>query len=255
MPVKRTVAAEIVTAAEDLVCRLAEERLHAYWSEARGTWDLDSGLRSRDHRQQDYLTLLRTIRDAKAALDELADRYAYRAKRNGADFAEIGAATGVSRQAARQRHLRQTVLRPITMIGGPWAGRPMNILLGDSVVRLPAFDPWLDEHPWLKEELNSFDDPVYAIYRRTPDDPDVYRFRQYENPDGTVTHAPEHHLRIYRIADSWRLSSWVVLDYARRVDTQIRGESSRLDRATADKVRALIEDTHRQRNVAGEKLP
>jgi hypothetical protein len=107
------------------------------------TYRLKIKLSRREDRREDYLTLLTNIRAVRDALDELADRYAYRAKQNGADFAEIDAATGVSRQAARQRHMRQTVLRPVTMIGGPWEGRPMNVLLGESAVRLLAFDPWL----------------------------------------------------------------------------------------------------------------
>jgi hypothetical protein len=195
------------------------------------------------------LTMTRAVKDA---LDEIADRYAYRAKHNGADFAEIGAAIGVSRQAARQRHLRQTVRKPVTMNGGPYDGRPMNILLGESAVRLLASDPWLDDRPWLQEGLDPSDDPVYALYRRASDNPDVYRFQRYENPDGTVAPEPDHHLRIYRLADSWGLYSRVVFDYARRVDPRIRGESSRLDPVTADTVRALIEEVHRQRGTTSQ---
>lgn len=249
MPVRRNPRVKTLIAAEDFVCQLAAQELHAWWSESRATWDLDSGLRSRDHRRQDYLTLLTMIRDVRDALDDIADRYTFRAKQNGADFAEIGAAAGVSRQAARQRHLRQTVQRLVTMVDGPWDGRPYNVLLGESAVRLLAFDPWLDERPWLKERLDPHDDPVYAIYRRAPDNAEVYRFQRYESSDGTVTTEPDHPLRIYRLADSWGLYSRIVLDYARRLDPEIRGESSRLDRTTAASVRALIEEVHRQRDA------
>lgn len=91
--------------------------------------------------------LLATIRTVQDTLDELADRYCYRAKRNGADFAEIGAAAGISRRAARQRHLRQTVRRPVTTCGRPWDGRPMNVVLGESGISPLAFDPWLEDQP------------------------------------------------------------------------------------------------------------
>jgi hypothetical protein len=250
MRVRRRAPAETVTAVEDLVCQLAAGKLHAIWLESRATWDLDSGLRRREHRRQDYLTLLTMIRTAQDALDEIAERYAYRAKHDGADFAEIGAAASISRQAARQRHLRQTVRKPVTMSGGPHDGRPMNILLGDSVVRLLAFDPWLEDRPWLDDSLDPADDPVYAIYQRTRDNPDVYRFQRYENPDGAPTDEPDHHLRLYRLADTWGLSSRVVLHYAKRLDPRIRGESSRLDPDAADKLRALIEEIARQQDSA-----
>ncbi|CAA9380288.1 MAG: hypothetical protein AVDCRST_MAG66-235 [uncultured Pseudonocardia sp.] len=248
MPTKRSAPAETVIAVEDFLCQLVTEKLHAFWSESRATWDLDSGLRRPADRRQDYLTLLATIRTVQDALDELAGRYGYRAKRNGADFAEIGAAAGISRQAARQRHLRQTVLKPVTMSGGPWDGRLMKVLLGEFTVSLPALDPWLEDRPWLRERLDPDDDPVYAVYQRCRDNPEMYRFQRYENPDGTPTDEPDHSLRIYRLADGWGLHSWSLTHYAKRVDPGVRGESSRLSPDAAAQLRSLIAEIAQQRD-------
>lgn len=248
MPIKRSARAETVTAVEDFLCQLSTEKLYAFWSESRATWDLDSGLRRPADRRHDYLTLLATIRTVQYALDELVGRYSYRAKRNGADFAEIGTAAGISRQAARQRHLRQTVQKPVTMSGGPWDGRPMKVLLGDSMVSLLAFDPWLADRTWLHDRLDPGDDPVQAIYQRCRDNPQMYLFQRYENPDGTPTDEPDHSLRIYRLADAWGLSSRDLLHYAKRVDSGVRGESSRLSPADAAQLRSLITEMVRQRN-------
>ena len=251
MPTRRSAPAETVIAVEDFLCQLASRELHAFWSESRATWDLDSGLRRPADRREDYLTLLATIRTVQDALDEIAGRYSYRAKRNGADFAEIGTATGISRQAARQRHLRQTVHKPVTMSGGPWENRPMNVRLGESTVRLLAFDLWLEERPWLEERLDPGDDPVYAVYQRSRDNSEVYRFQRYENPDGTPTDEPDHSLRIYRLADAWGVYSWTLMHYAKRVAPGIRGESSRLAPDAAAQLRSLINEIARQRS-AGE---
>lgn len=199
-------------------------------------------------RREDYLTLLATIRTVRDALDDLAGHYGYLARRNGADFAEIGTAAGISRQAARQRHLRQTVRKPVTMSGGPWDGRSMTVLLGESRVRRLALDPWLKERPWLEERLDPGDDPVYAVYQRSRDNPEVYRFQRYENPDGTPTDEPDHSLRIYRLADAWGLYSWALMHYAKRVDPGVRGEYSRLSPDAAAQLRSLITEMTRQRN-------
>src|SRR4051794_32161019 len=94
---------DTVIAVEDFLCHRSAALLNAFWLETYATWDLDSAFRHSDRRRQDYLTLLTAIREVRQALDELADRYTVQARNNGADFAEIGAAAGVSRQAARQR--------------------------------------------------------------------------------------------------------------------------------------------------------
>jgi hypothetical protein len=140
------------------------------------------------------------------------------------------------------------------MSGGPWDGRSMTVLLRESTVRMLALDPWLKDQPWLEERLDPDDDPVYAVYRRSRDNSEVYRFQRYENPDGTITDEPDHSLRIYRLADAWGLYSWTLVRHAKRVDPGVRGESSRLSPDAAMQLRSLITEMARQRDDGDDQM-
>ena len=219
----------MATAVQDLLCQLSVHQLHASWSESRATWDLDSWLRPDDQRREDYLTLLTTARDMAAALDEVVDRFACYANEAGAGFAEIGTAMGVSRQAARQRHVRAIVLQPVTLVGGPCDGESTDVPVGKSAIQRPAVDPWLEDHPYVRNEVDPAEDAVYAIYRRDPAMHQTYRFQRDANPDGTPAPEPDDRLRIYRIADDCDIDSRIVLTCAPSFHPQLRSAAARLD--------------------------
>ena len=234
MVVKPSPSVETILETRDLVCRLASARLNAAWSETAGAWDLDNPGRLPEQRKDDYLTLLQTSRAVMAALEATLFMAASGAERNGASFAEIGAAQGMSRQAARQWLNREAAQQTVSLIGGPQDGRTATRLGSESEIRFRVPDPWRD--PWLEDE-----EPITAVYRKKYGSPTVFEFHHLEDHKGTTLAVePDRRPRVHQIARAWELDSRTVLRHTRVIDPLVRTLSSRVDLTTVEQLREIF---------------
>lgn len=232
---KPEAGAATILATWDLVHRLADPDLHATYSERAGGWDLDNPERPDAHRKHDYLTALRVARSIQAALESFLVTTAVSAQRCGADFADIGAAQGMSRQAARQAIKRATTRHRATLAGGPRDGQQILRFHAETTVRygVPGsrdeLDPWLDE------------DEGTAVYRRKHGSPEIFEFQHLEDRAGKVLPAePDRRPRVHQLALAWGMDSRIVLKQVRTIDPQVRTASSRVDLATVEQLKGLI---------------
>lgn len=169
-------SAATILATWDLVYRLADPELHATCSERTGEWDLNNPERPAVQRKHDYLTVLRMVRSIQATLESLLETTAVEAQGCGADFAEIGAAQGMSRQAARQAINRATTQHRATLSGGPRNGQQIFRRHWETTVRYSVPSPSNESDPWLDEE-----DEVVAVYRRKHGSPEIFEFQHLED--------------------------------------------------------------------------
>jgi hypothetical protein len=219
----------------DFLCQLAGDLLYADRSKVSGQWDLDNPLRPREQRREDYLTLLQVGRSVNTALEFNTEMAESRAQRNGAGFGEIGAALGISRQAARQAHKRRTTEHTVTLVGGPRDGSTAQTTADTAELSYAVRDPFFREHPWLEdEELPS------VIYRRKYGSPAVFEFVHFTSHDGKIIAEPDVRPRVYDLAKAWDLDSRTILARASDFTAGLRSPSSRVDRATFEQLRAIF---------------
>lgn len=217
-----------------LVCRVANSQtpLHAACSPATGDWDLGNLARAAERRKHDYLTVLRASHLVQAAVEMTTEMAINGALANGADFAEIGAAEGISRQAARQRHQRRHAQRRVRLVGGPRdgshafvSGRQREIRWGESS---GFWDNWDDDQPT-------------SVYRARYGAPDVFEFLCYEDANGDAMAHWDRQPRVYQLARYWSVDARSVLKRAREIDSRVRTASSRVDPATVDSLRKVFD--------------
>lgn len=180
MTSKSSPSAELIMELRSLVCRVANDQagLHATQSAVTGDWDLDNLARSEDLRAEDCLAVLRAAQLVVAAVEATTRTVTTRALRDGADFAQIGAAEGISRQAARQRHRRHSAQRLVRLVGGPRDGKHASAFGATREIRHgEAAGPW-DEDREVTE--------VTSVYRTKYGSPEVFEFHHYEDLNGNT---------------------------------------------------------------------
>ncbi len=206
------------------------------WSDVAGEWDLDNLLRPKQQRKEDYLELLQTGRKVMAALEFNLALLASRARRNGADFGEIGATQGISRQAARQAAKRSGAKRPVTLVGGPRDGAEAAMPRPGRLGSPSAEGPVLQAAPLDRGRRGA---AIRGVPRKHGQ-PHVFEFAHYESHDGKVIPEPDLRPRIHHIAYAYGLDSRTVLAQAREVNPALRSPSSRVDRATLEQLDPIV---------------
>jgi hypothetical protein len=169
----------------DFLCQQADSLLHASLSEADGGWDLDNPQRPEEQRKEDYLTLLKVGRNMMTMLESNMSMAEARALDNGANYGEVGAARGISRQAVRQAENRRNARRAVTLVGGPEDNERAFVTGTSDRLTLPVgddggYNDWYDEPP-----------QVFAVYKRKYGSPTVFEFTHFERSDGTVVAEPQ----------------------------------------------------------------
>lgn len=231
MPERPRASTSLIMAVRDLVCCQADSQLHATRSETTGDWDLDNSRRPSTQRKSDYLVLLATSRAVIDALEHTIMLAHQRALSNGATFAEIGAAQGISRQAARQYYNRDLERRPVTLLGGPLDGETRSAFGRENELRFSVRNPAFERY--------SLDDPgesYSAVYRKKYGSPDVFEFHRFVDDRGKPVAHVDQRPRVHEIARAWRLEAHSVLAQAKKIDTRIRSTSSRVDLTTVERM-------------------
>jgi hypothetical protein len=214
-----------------LLARLANEEtpLHATESPVTGDWDLHDRSRPADLRKADYLAVLRAAHMVLTTVGTIVQDYTDEALRVGADFSEIGATAGISRQAARQRHRRHRAPRTVRLVGGPRDGSEHRIIgLAREIRRSESPGRWEEE------------DTVDSVYRVKFGSPEVFEFQHYEDSEGRTFIEWDRRPRLYQLASFWDVESATVLAEARALSARVRSASSRVELADVELLRQAL---------------
>lgn len=222
-----------------LICGVAHNEMGAARRSPKpDEWDLENLLVPSEGRKEDYLAVLRAARLVAAAVEVTARMAARRAVWLGATYAEVGAAEGISRQAARQRHARESARRPIRFVGGPRDGKQSVAIGSEREIR---HGEWAG--PWEEDEGRHNDEfpQVTAVYRAKYGSPDVFEFHHYEkSEDGTVIAEWDRRPRVHELARYWFTESAIVLAEARALDSAVRTPSSRVNFTILEPLREAL---------------
>ena len=141
-----------------------------------GTFADDSARRQvGDDTRQVGLALLRILEEMRRAIDVSGLRAETDAIRGGANYAEIAASKGVSRQAVRQRRKRHVESlkqqkRKVTLVGGPLNGEQTTISEAGKALRTPVSvyprDPDVDweSTTWVARYVQSTSDKTQFVF-------------------------------------------------------------------------------------------
>lgn len=216
-----------------LLARLANEEapLHATESPATGDWDLHDPGRPTDLRKADYLAVLRAAQMVLTTVDAIAQAYTGDALGVGADFGEIGATAGISRQAARQRYRRHRAQRTVRLVGGPRDRTEERIIGLTREIRRPD-----SAGRWEQESM----DRVESVYRVKFGSPEVFEFQHYEDSKGRAFTEWDRRPRVHQLARFWDVASATVLAEVRALAPGVRTPSSRVELADVEPLRQAL---------------
>jgi hypothetical protein len=224
-----------------LVCRVANSQtpLHATHSPTTGDWDLGNPARSAEQRKHDYLTALSAGHLVQAAVEMAVEMAIGGALRDGADYAEIGAAEGISRQAARQRHQRRYVKRRVRLIGGPRNGDHAYVFGREREIRRVESAGFWDNRDF--SEWDDWDDDrPNSVYRVKYGAPEVFEFLCYEDAKGNAMTNWDRRPRVHQLARYWLVDPRSVIERAREIDSKVKSPSSRVDLVTVESLREVF---------------
>lgn len=237
MPQKPAPSAALILEVRALICGVADVRLGAADRPGPG-WDLDNLLAEAHGGKEDYLAVVRAARQVAAAAEITARMAARRAHWHGADFAEIGAAEGITRQAVRQRMERATARRTVRFVGGPRDGTT-GVAFGTEreIRRGEIAGPWEGRYGEYNERFPA----VTSAYRAKYGSPDVFEFHHYEDSEnGKVIAQWDRRPRVHELARYWRTDSMTVLAEARKLSPEIKTPASRVDLALLEQLRTAL---------------
>lgn len=245
MKPKWSPSAELIMEMRALVCRVANGQtpLHARPSATTGDWDLSNSARPADQRKHDYLAVLRAAHVVQAAVEMTIVMAINGALRDGADFAEIGAAEGISRQAARQRHRRRHTKRRVRLVSGPRDGSYAHVFSHERELRWAESAGFWDSNPDYWDDQD--DNRPSSVYRAKYGAPEVFEFLHYEDANGNAMAHWDRRPRVHQLARFWFVDSRSVLKRAQEIDPRVKTPSSRVDLATVESLCEVFDPARR----------
>ena len=260
--------------------QLASQLHEIAWSAVRrpaaDPWGGAAG--TREERRTGSLELLAVYSQLVKVLQRRIDLTIKDALDAGADYGQIAAACGVSRQAVRQRWMRRTAgpgwyevrlpyPRPPSWTGRPYGGEPARAV----VVRLAGgpHDGGRDfaspgEILMYEADGPSPDPPGYvpllAWYVPSQDDANVYVFagaeRDFRRTAGMAGQRPgsagRPKPRVYELAAEFNVDSKVVMDQLKEMGEFVRSASSVVEHPVAQKLREqFYPQAHRKSGSPG----
>lgn len=240
MPRRPAPSAALIVELRALICRVADGPAESRRPRVGpGSWDLDNVLVSGGGHKEDYLAVLRAARQVVVAAEATAELAVHHALREGADFAELGAAEGVTRQAARQRYERTTARRAVRFVGGPRDGTEGVAIGAQREIRRGEWaGPWERRQSW---GGSSGGPSVISVYRAKYGSPGVFEFVHYENSEtGKVVANWGRRPRVEELARYWFTDSTTVLAEARVLSPKIKTPASRVELPLLEPLRAAL---------------
>ena len=185
-----------------------------------------------EERRAGYLALLRVYTHMIKVLERRIDLAVKEALSLDANYGDIAAACGVSRQAARQRWLRhreQYEPPKVRLTGGPRDGEELERPRpGDELI----VTLW---------EAGPSRPSGYATYVPSSEDPSIYIFTESQDYGWETADSPSRRpgeIRVYQLAKECGVGSQVLMSRMSNMGEYVISASSIVEPAIAEKLRA-----------------
>ncbi len=181
MPVKPWGTVRLSAGLYDLAWSVAHDDLREAGRHVADAYDPNDPATARTDRRAGYLALLAVYGQMPTALQANVDFAVAGALAVGSNFGEIGRATGMSRQAARQKWLRMTTRLAVTLSGGPRNGERDTACADADIV---------SEERTYWDRRRNLEVTVFSRYKKKYGSPQVYEFMGYEDASGRPARMP-----------------------------------------------------------------